>query len=84
MNRNSRFWDLRMRETFFILIKKGIRKFDIQIDDKDYKPGDLIKYREFKNEKFTGESTIKRITYILRKNPGLMYNHLVIGFEAYE
>jgi len=84
MNRFSRLWHLRMRETFFILIKKGIRKFDFQIDDKDYLKGDLIKYQEFKNEEYTGDSTIKRITYVLRKNPGLLRNYLVIGFEDYE
>lgn len=76
--------DLRLRASFFELVKKGKKKFEVQPDDKDFRIDDLVRFREFKHDSYTGETLMKRIDYILRKSNGLMHGYLILGFIDYE
>ncbi|OXS73042.1 hypothetical protein B1B04_13850 [Lysinibacillus sp. KCTC 33748] len=48
----------------FIEIKSLRRTFEIQNNEVDYKPGDVINYREKKEGEYTGYNAVFTITYI--------------------
>ncbi len=48
----------------FIEVKYLRRTFEIQNNDVDYKPGDVINYREKKEGEYTGYNAVFTITYI--------------------
>lgn len=84
MDRLRIIHDLRLRASFFAFVKNGKKTFEVQLDDKDFRKGDLVRFNEFKNNELTGDTIIKRIDYILRKSQGLMHGYLVLGFIDYE
>lgn len=52
----------------FVPIYEGRRTFDIRLNDRHFKEGDLIEYREWDETKkeATGRTIRKRIAYLLR------------------
>lgn len=55
---------LKIAPEYFEAQKKGIKKFEIRKNDRDFKVGDLIELAEFKDGKFTDRTLLCQITYI--------------------
>lgn len=51
----------------FQSIYNGVRSFDIQINDREYKVGDALYFKEYNREKqsYSGRWISKRITYLV-------------------
>lgn len=46
-------------------IRSGVRTFDVRLNDRHFKVGEIIEYREWVDDKPTGRTLRKTITYIL-------------------
>jgi len=75
--------DLKILPQYFEEVIKGHKRFELRKDDRDYKVGDLLVLREFKDGKYTGRKAGQfAIRYILRDCPeyGLKDGYCIIGF----
>jgi len=84
--------DLKVWPPFFQHIASGAKTFDVRRNDRGFKVGDTIRFREWEPEEhgrnphsyFTGNEHIMRISYILnprRRDPdcGLVPGFVVLG-----
>ena len=65
----------------FIEVKNLRRTFDIRQNDADYKPGDVINYREEKDGQYTGFNVVFSITYITVEKQ--QDGYIVMGIVPY-
>ena len=72
---------LKIAPEYFEAQEKGIKNFEIRKNDRDFKVGDLIELAEFKDDKSTGGTLIRKITYITdyAQEPG----YVVFGTSPY-
>jgi Domain of unknown function (DUF3850) len=58
---------LKIWPEFFAPVLDGSKKFEIRINDRHFKVGDILNLREYDDRKgtYTGRSVMKRISYIL-------------------
>lgn len=80
--------DVKILRKYFLAVKHGRKPFELRIDDRDYKEGDILHLHEITSEPagdntggYTGRSTKKEITYVLRdcKEFGLMDGFCILG-----
>ncbi len=81
MKRLSTIHKCEVFSRYFQAIKTGEKDFLITFDDKDFLVGDTVIFHAWEKGKQTGETTKRKIKYILRSFKGLQYGYLVLGFE---
>lgn len=85
MNFKSRSHELKILPRYFRDVKRGLKRFELRKNDRDYEVGDYVKLCEYDGESFTGEFLWVRITYILSqedaKEFGLKPGYCIFGFE---
>lgn len=57
--------DLKTVQPFFDDVASGNKTFEIRINDRDYKVGDILKLREYSDGEYTGRFLYREITYII-------------------
>lgn len=73
---------LKILPEYFEAVIEGKKKFEIRKNDRDYKVGDGIFLNEFDGEKYTGESLLVFITYILQGGQyGLEKDYVIMSIE---
>lgn len=73
--------DLKIRPKYFHLIERGIKKFEIRLNDRDFKLGDYLLLREFSDGEFSGATLLKKITYIFNDEAYCKEGFVILGFE---
>lgn len=65
--------DLKIWPEFFTAIVEGKKTFEIRVNDRDFKVGDILILREWHNllEKYTGRIVSRKVTYITQGAFGL-------------
>ncbi len=81
--------ELKLASQYYDDSASGVKTFEIRKNDRDYKVGDLIRLREWKDGKFTRRQHIRKITYILDDAEYLQDGYVCLGVdvvrdEAYE
>lgn len=74
--------ELKIIPKYFDDIKSDKKRFEIRKDDRDYKVGDLITLKEYKDGQYTGKEINNiPIRYILRDATeyGLMDGYCILG-----
>ena len=74
---------LKIEPRFYIPVEKGIKTFEVRLNDRDYQVGDVLILREFTNGEYTGRVQHKRITYILQDLKYVQQGYVVLAFENY-
>jgi len=74
--------ELKLAPEYFADVYLGLKTFELRKNDRDYKPCDLLRLREYDGE-FTGRETCRTITYILKDVPefGLMDGYVILGMK---
>ena len=71
---------------YFDAVKQHRKTFELRKDDSDYQCGDILILREWddKHGKYTGRSTERQITYILRDMPeyGLKEGYCILAIQT--
>ncbi len=59
--------DLKSWPDFFEPVASGVKQFELRLNDRKFKVGDVLRLREFDDRKgiYTGREVRKRITYLL-------------------
>jgi hypothetical protein len=76
--------ELKSWPALFEPVYGGHKKFDVRNDDRGFKIGDVLHFREWRQDKkeYTGREIDKRVTYILR-NFGLLKGWCCMSLEDY-
>lgn len=64
-------------------VVSGDKTFEIRKDEDNIQVGDFLTLEEFSEGKYSGRSTVRIVTYVLRNCPeyGLMDGYCVIGMQ---
>ena len=76
--------ELKTWPEFFMVVKSGIKTFEVRKNDRAYKIGDELLLREFDNNKqeYTGQICHRRISYILKGGGfGIDSDTVVLGLQ---
>ncbi len=73
--------DLKILPQWFSDVESGKKTFEIRKNDRDYKVGDKLTLREWKNGEYTGRSTTRLVSYIYYGDGsfGLAEGYCILG-----
>jgi hypothetical protein len=75
--------DLKSIETWFGLLWKGERTFDIRADDRGgYLPGQRVRLREYNRQEYTGRYVEAVIDDVYEGFPGVVDGHVVLMLKG--
>lgn len=77
--------ELKIWPSCFAAVEAGQKPFDVRQDDRHYEIGDALLLREYEpeTEQYTGHSTTRWISYLLRGGTfGIEAGWCVMGFSA--
>ena len=57
----------------------GLKTFEIRLDDRNYRIGDILHLQEWSGNAYTGRSHCKQVTYILRDKPYVPEGYVCMG-----
>lgn len=76
--------ELKILPEYYIEVLSGRKKFEIRLNDRDFKVGDIVKLREFENNEYTGNFIKGRITYILHGGQfGLQEGYCIFSLSIF-
>lgn len=61
----------------------NVKNFDVRVNDRDFKVGDKLKFREYdpKTEQYTGRVCFREISFVLGSNPHIkLKNKVILSF----
>jgi len=69
---------------YFKAIAHDLKTFDLRKDDRNYQPGDIVVFEEFRpgTGEYTGATATRRVVYILRDFDGLQPGYCILGLVA--
>lgn len=75
--------ELKILPQYYQAVIDGRKTFELREDDRGYKEGDNIHFREWTGQ-YTGREAIRHIPYILRDCPeyGLKQGYCILALEA--
>lgn len=69
---------------FFVLVLSGVKKFEVRLNDRDYRVGDELLLQEWdpKANEYTGRNLSRVVTYILEGGQfGIEPEYVVLGIK---
>lgn len=79
-DRAIKMHELKTLPKFFGAQLKGIKKFEVRYNDRDYRVGDILVLQEYSPERgYTGKYLHVEITYILNDSDYCKDNFVVLG-----
>lgn len=79
---SDRVHELKVWPEFYEPLKTGEKTFEVRLNDRDYRVGDLLHLREYKpggDPPYTGRSIYRRVTYLADLG---IFNHNLRGMVA--
>lgn len=78
----TRIHKLKLRPEYYEAIMSGKKRFEVRINDRDYRVGDIIEFKEWNETKYTGRTSIYfTITYILSDFDGLKDGYVILSIR---
>lgn len=74
--------ELKILPEYFREVVCQNKRFELRKDDRDYRIGDWLMLKEYKDGEYTGKGAGFKISYILRNCPqyGLMDGYCILGW----
>lgn len=79
----QRIHELKILPEYFDAIRNGKKYFELRKNDRDYRTGDILLLREWKDGEYTGRTIKREIIYILEGCPeyGLMDGFCILEID---
>jgi hypothetical protein len=81
--------ELKTWPEFFDAIIKGTKTFEARKNDRNFKVGDVLTFREYIPDKlpgepgvYTGRVTVRVVTYVMKDFPGVIPGYCVMGIDV--
>lgn len=71
--------DLKIASEYFDLQDRGIKNFEVRLNDRDYKVGDELNLNEVSEGDYTGRSIKRKIIYIFNDERYVKEGYVIIG-----
>ncbi len=75
------YHEVKTAPSFFEAAMAGKKLFELRKNDRDYRVGDTLHQKEFKENAYTGRELIQEIAYILEDYTGLEEGYCILGVE---
>lgn len=79
---NKKIHSVKILPTYFEAIISGEKTFEVRFNDRDYAVGDILRLREFENDKYTGREALREICYMLDDSSYCLEGYVVLGIRA--
>lgn len=76
-----RVHNLKIKPEYFKDIVRGVKKFEVRKNDRNFKVNDLIVLEEFDSKGYTGKYINAEITYVLDDHEYCKNGYVVFGFK---
>lgn len=73
--------ELKIAPEYFQKILSKEKNFEFRYNDRNYQVDDILKLKEYHNNKYTGRETSVKITYILQDFEGLKKNYAILAIK---
>ena len=75
---------IKISPLYFSDVGSGKKSFEVRLNDRDYRVGDILILEEFDGEQYTGRVCYKFVKYVLDYFPqGLKEGYVVLGIGDY-
>ncbi len=73
--------ELKCIAPYFQYVNEGKKKFEIRLNDRDYKFGDVLYLREYKplSDTYTGHECLVKVDYILQGYPAVQEGYVIMS-----
>ena len=75
---------LKTVEPYFTAVRERQKNFELRVDDRGFRVGDIVRLMQFVGGSLTGEYEDRIITYILRGYAGLSFGWCVLSLGEIE
>lgn len=75
----QRTHELKILPEYFQAVRNGNKTFEIRKNDRGYAVGDRLILREYDNGRFTGETEIRYVSYVLDDATYLQEGYVALG-----
>lgn len=74
---------LKTAQPYYDHLAAGFKNFEVRRNDRDFQPSDLLVLHEWTGERFTGEQSVRKVTYVLRDGQafGVQEGFVVLALE---
>lgn len=73
---------------FFVMVLKGLKTFELRLNDRDFQVGDMVTLREYNNKtkRYSGREITFEISYMLHLSDwfGADNKFVIMGFKSFE
>lgn len=75
--------DLKIHPQYFKDVNLGIKKFELRLNDRNFKERDILNLREWNpaTKSYTGKQVTKIVTDVYENLPGLLPNYVVLQLK---
>lgn len=87
INMIGKIHELKTLNPFFQAVKRELKTFEVRFNDRDFKVNDLVILREYDPDrlrKYTDNSILIKITYLLDDPKYCKEGYIIFGFEKIE
>lgn len=63
-----RIHEIKCLPKYFKETERGLKNFELRLNDRDYRVGDLLAMNEYDGKAYTGRSMLLRVDYIMDPN----------------
>lgn len=80
----QRLHELKCQNGYFEMIEKGLKRFELRNNDRDFREGDtvLLKEVEGTNATLTGRAMLLKVGFVLRGYSGLQDGYCIWDFKV--
>lgn len=70
---------IKITSDYYIADKNMTKSFEVRKNDRNYQVGDILELREWQNNKYTGQTIRRKITYILNNQNYCKEGFVILG-----
>jgi hypothetical protein len=78
--RCSTFHELKTTKLYFGDMWDNRKKSSVRLNDRKYKKGDVVLFRERSHSNYTGREILAVVTHVLKSFPGIQKGYAVLSF----